>query len=189
MDGADIGLRDPDDIVMLGVGRKFQAANVFDSLTVADCLRLASWKGRLPSMLRKSHELDLPQPVWLVLEATGLSAHLDQHAGTLGHGLRQGLELAMVLALEPSVLLLDEPTAGLTREERSKIAGVLSGLRESGGLCIILTEHDFDFVKQISTRMVVLHQGEVVMDGSVDQVANSEVVRSIYLGHGHEQSS
>ncbi len=189
VDGADIGLRDPDDIVMLGVGRKFQAANVFDSLTVADCLRLASWKGRLPSMLRKSHELDLPQPVWLVLEATGLSAHLDQHAGTLGHGLRQGLELAMVLALEPSVLLLDEPTAGLTREERSKIAGVLSGLRESGGLCIILTEHDFDFVKQISTRMVVLHQGEVVMDGSVDQVANSEVVRSIYLGHGHEQSS
>jgi branched-chain amino acid transport system permease protein len=171
---------------MLGVGRKFQAANVFDSLSVADCLRLACWKGRMPSLGRKSDELPLPDPAWLVLEATDLARHFDELAGSLSHGLRQALELAMVLALEPSVLLLDEPTAGLTKEERGKIAGVLTELRKSGELCIVLIEHDFDFVKQISSRMVVLHQGDVVLDGSVDQVANSEIVRSIYLGHARE---
>lgn len=187
IDGTEIGALDPQRVVALGVGRKFQAANIFDSLTVADCLRLACWKGHTPSLSGKSDELTLSSSAWLVVEATGLNAHLDERAGLLSHGLRQALELAMVLALEPSVLLLDEPTAGLTKEERNKIAGVLTELRNSGKICIVLIEHDFDFVKQISSRMVVLHQGEVALDGSVDQVANSEIVRSIYLGHAREE--
>jgi branched-chain amino acid transport system permease protein len=187
IEGTKIGATDPQGVVALGVGRKFQAANIFDSLTVADCLRLACWKGRVPSISKKSDELCLPGAALLVVEATGLGSHLDARAGLLSHGLRQALELAMVLALEPSVLLLDEPTAGLTKEERNKIAGVLTELQSSGEICIILIEHDFDFVKQISTRMVVLHQGEVALDGSVDEVANSEIVRSIYLGHAREE--
>lgn len=186
IDGTEIGFADPQKVVFLGVGRKFQAANVFDSLTVADCLRIARWKGAMPSLRTKSDALELTESARLVVEATGLVDHLDDHAGSLSHGLRQALELAMVLALEPTVLLLDEPTAGLTKEERNKIAMVLTKLRSAGRMCIILIEHDFDFVKQISNRMVVLHQGEVVMDGSVEEVSGSEIVRSIYLGHARE---
>ena len=92
----------------------------------------------------------------------------------------------MVLALRPNVLLLDEPTAGLTKEERSKISEVLSALRRSKEMALILIEHDFEFVKEISSRMVVLHQGQVVLDGTVEEVSNSEIVRSIYLGHAGE---
>jgi branched-chain amino acid transport system permease protein len=189
IDGREIGSQDPQGVVMLGVGRKFQAANVFDSLSVADCLRLASWKGRVPSLTGRSPDLALPHSVSLVLEVTGLVGHLDQRAGALSHGLRQALELAMVLALEPSVLLLDEPTAGLTNEERGRIGAILVELRDAGNLSIVLIEHDFDFVKQISSRLVVLHQGEVILDGSVNQVAQSDLIRSIYLGHSQEGSS
>lgn len=187
VDGTEIGTSDPQKIVALGVGRKFQTANVFDSLTVADCLRLAQWKGQMPSLVKKSSVLSLPNSVRLVIEATDLASHLNDRAGSLSHGLRQALELAMVMALEPTVLLLDEPTAGLTKEERNKIALVLEKLRASSELCILLIEHDFDFVKQISSRMVVLHQGEIVLDGTVNEVSGSELVRSIYLGHAKEE--
>jgi len=187
VDGTEIGSNDPQKLVALGVGRKFQTANVFDSLTVADCLRLAQWKGQMPSLAKKSDALSLPDSVRLVVEATDLVSHLNDRAGSLSHGLRQALELAMVLALKPTVLLLDEPTAGLTKEERNKIAVVLEKLRSSGELCILLIEHDFDFVKQISSRMIVLHQGEIVLDGTVSEVAGSELVRSIYLGHAKEE--
>ena len=81
---------------------------------------------------------------------------LNERAGHLSHGAKQALELAMVLAQEPTVLLLDEPTAGLTREERAAIGSVLTELAQSHRLCILLIEHDLDFVREISTRLVVL---------------------------------
>lgn len=189
VEGNEIGALGPHKVVGFGVGRKFQAANVFDSLPVVDCLRLASWRGRMPSVVRRSKELELAPAAWRILEVTGLIDHLDELAGKLSHGLRQSLELAMVLALKPTVLLLDEPTAGLTKEERGRIARVLAELRDTGELCILLIEHDFEFVKQISSRMVVLHQGEVVLDGSVEEVAGSDLVRSIYLGQAHGKVS
>jgi branched-chain amino acid transport system permease protein len=90
----------------------------------------------------------------------------------------------MVLALEPTVLLLDEPTAGLTREERAAIGSVLTELAQSHRLCILLIEHDLDFVREISTRLVVLHMGRVLVDGPLSEVAESEVIRTIYVGGG-----
>ncbi len=182
----EIGNRQPQSVVALGVGRKFQTADVFTNLAVSDCLRLASWRGRPPSWLRRSAELELPEAAMMVIQATRLIDHMDTASGNLSHGMRQALELAMVLALRPSVLLLDEPTAGLTKEERSKISEVLSALRRSKEMALILIEHDFEFVKEISSRMVVLHQGQVVLDGTVEEVSNSEIVRSIYLGHAGE---
>jgi len=88
----------------------------------------------------------------------------------------------MVLAQEPTVLLLDEPTAGLTRDERAAIGSVLTELAESHRLCILLIEHDLDFVREISTRLVVLHMGRVLLDGPLSEIADSDLIRSIYVG-------
>ena len=100
----------------------------------------------------------------------------------LSHGGKQALELAMVLALEPSVLLLDEPTAGLSKAERTLIGTILVDLVRDHGLCVLLIEHDLEFVREISSRIIVLHQGRILLDGSVDEVTNSELVRTIYTG-------
>ena len=102
---------------------------------------------------------------------------------SLSHGQQQALELAMVLALEPRVVLLDEPTAGLSKDERARIGQVLSALAHTHGLCCLLVEHDLDFVAEVATRIIVLHQGRIVMDGSFREVAESELVRTIYAGN------
>ena len=88
----------------------------------------------------------------------------------------------MVLALEPNIVLLDEPTAGLTKPERTRIGATLVTLAREHQLCVVLIEHDLDFVCEISSRVIVLHQGEIVLDGSVDDVVHSALVRDIYSG-------
>lgn len=174
----------PHDCVAFGVGRKFQAANVFDSLTVADCLRLAR-KGHEPlSPFRRSRTLNLPEPAVRVIKTTGLDKIMGTEARHLSHGMKQALELSMVLALEPSVLMLDEPTAGLTKTERHLIGDILMDLAKHDAFCILLVEHDLDFVRQISTRVVVLHHGRLVLDGSVADVVGSDLVQEIYAGSG-----
>ncbi len=175
----------PNEIVALGVGRKFQVASVFDSLSVADCLRLARAKRLSPSPLRRSSDLDLPPAAADILKLTGLDRLLDHPVSLLSHGMKQSLELAMVVTLEPRLILLDEPTAGLTKTERTTIGHILQKLTKELGLAIILVEHDLDFVRQISSRIVVLHQGRLVLDGTVDDVINSDVVKSVYSGGAH----
>jgi branched-chain amino acid transport system permease protein len=91
----------------------------------------------------------------------------------------------MVMALEPRLILLDEPTAGLTKTERTTIGAVLRKLTAENGIAAILVEHDLDFVREISSRIVVLHQGRLVLDGTVAEVVESETVRTIYTGGGH----
>jgi branched-chain amino acid transport system permease protein len=182
VDGEAVGHSPPDDIVALGVGRKFQGASVFDSLTVGECLRLASWKGRLPSMWRRQPTVELPAAALDIVEGLGLADVWHKAARDISHGQRQALELAMVLSLEPSVLVLDEPTAGLTAGERGAVGRLLAQLASTGRLAVVLIEHDFDFVKEISTRIVVLHEGRVLADGTVAEVADSKLVKDIYLG-------
>ncbi len=133
-------------------------------------------------MVSTSTSLELPPAVISVVERSGLSERLDEVARHLSHGLKQALELAMVLSLEPEVLLLDEPTAGLTRAERQAFADILTSLASRDRLCILLVEHDLDFVREISSRIIVLHQGRIALDGSVDAVVNSALVREIYTG-------
>ena len=103
-------------------------------------------------------------------------------AKDLSHGQRQALELAMVLALEPKVLLLDEPTAGLSIAERGLVGDLLVKLADTGQLAIVLIEHDFEFVKRISSRIVVMVSGQLVADGSVAEISESKLVREAYLG-------
>ena len=129
-----------------------------------------------------------------VIVTTGLDRQLATPAHLLSHGMKQALELSMVLALEPRVLLLDEPTAGLTKTERMQIGSILIDLTRKQGLCVLLVEHDLDFVREISSRVIVLHQGRIVLDGSVEEVVASELVKQVYAGSGqagiaHERGS
>ena len=180
--GRKLGRWAPDRCVALGIGRKFQAANVFATLTVAECLRVARYRLEPPSIWTRDSVLELPEAALRIVEETGLVDSLDIEARHLAHGQKQALELAMVLALEPSIVLLDEPTAGLTRVERERIGTILTSLIERERLSILLVEHDLDFVREISSRVIVLHQGQIALDGSVEEVVNSELVRNIYAG-------
>lgn len=175
----------PYDCVAFGVGRKFQTANVFETLTVAQALRIARTRLTPPSLWKREETLALPHASMQVIRATGLDEQLGVEARHLSHGMKQALELAMVLALEPSVLLLDEPTAGLTKPERTLIGAILTDLARNHQLCIVLVEHDLDFVREISSRVIVLHQGRILLDGTVAEVVESELVRTIYSGGGH----
>ena len=172
----------PQRCVALGVSRKFQTPNVFDALTVLDCLRVARSYREPTSLWRRSRTVELPEPALAAVEVSGLTTMLNERASHLSHGAKQALELAMVLAQEPTVLLLDEPTAGLTRDERAAIGSVLTELAQSHRLCILLIEHDLDFVREISTRLVVLHMGKVLLDGPLSEIADSDLIRSIYVG-------
>jgi branched-chain amino acid transport system permease protein len=183
--GHDIGRFSPQRCVAFGIGRKFQTATVFETLTVAQCLHLARTRLERPSLWRRESVVKLTEAALQVVGATALDQHLGTAVRHLSHGMKQALELAMVLALEPSVLLLDEPTAGLTKPERTLIGGILTALAREHALCILLVEHDLDFVREISSRVVVLHQGRIVLDGTVSDVVDSALVRTIYAGEEH----
>jgi branched-chain amino acid transport system permease protein len=175
----------PNRVVALGVGRKFQIASVFESLTVADCLLLARASHDGLSPIGRAETIGLPQAALNVLRMTGLDRMLAEPAHLLSHGQKQALELAMVVALEPRLILLDEPTAGLTKAERTTIGAVLKALTGELGVAAVLVEHDLDFVREISSRIVVLHQGRLALDGTVEEVVGSELVRTIYSGGAH----
>ncbi len=185
VNGYDIGRKPPEACVALGVGRKFQMANVFETLTVAQCLQIARVRHARPSLWCRARDLPLPEAAMHVIATTGLDKQLSTPAHLLSHGMKQALELSMVLALEPRVLLLDEPTAGLTKTERMQIGAILIDLARKQGLCVLLVEHDLDFVREISSRVIVLHQGRIVLDGSVEEVVASELVKQVYAGSGH----
>ena len=182
--GHDIRHSPPYVCVRHGLGRKFQTANIFDTLTVAESLRIARARLDTPSPWRRAESLALPPYVLAVLQVTQLDKKLGVQARHLSHGEQQALELAMVLAMEPRVVLLDEPTAGLTLTERTLIGKVFLDLTQRFGLCLLLVEHDIDFVREISTRMVVLHQGRIALQGTVQEVVESDLVRQIYSGAG-----
>jgi branched-chain amino acid transport system permease protein len=182
--GNDIARTPPHGVVGFGIGRSFQTTSLFETLTVAECLRLARYRLDRARMTSHAATLAMPNSARRVIAATGLDRQMANESRHLSHGMKRALELAMVLALEPDVLLLDEPTAGLTKPERMLIGSILIDLVRREGLCILIIEHDLDFVRDISTRIIVLHQGKVLLDGSVAEVVGSDLVRSIYAG-GH----
>jgi branched-chain amino acid transport system permease protein len=184
--GNDIAGYPPHGVVHFGVGRSFQTTSLFDTLTVAQCLRLARFRLDRTAVWSRAVQLALPEGAMRVLAATGLDRHLADESRRLSHGMKRALELTMVLALDPKILLLDEPTAGLSKSERTLIGSILMDLSRRDGLCILLIEHDLDFVRDISTRIIVLHQGKVLLDGSVGEVVESDLVRSIYAGKAIE---
>ena len=170
-------------IARLGVARKFQVPAVFRDLTVLENLQIAAnGTRRMASLLRRDRQRE--ETVDGVAKEVGLDGLLAAPAAHLGHGEIQRLEIGMVLVEEPRVLLLDEPTAGMTYDETRSIAVLLRQLAERRALTMVIVEHDIDFIKMIGDRITVLHKGKVLMEGHHTEVERSEEVRRVYLGEG-----
>ncbi|MBE9062554.1 urea ABC transporter ATP-binding protein UrtD [cf. Phormidesmis sp. LEGE 11477] len=179
--GKDITNRQPYTIARMGIGRKFQNPNVYNELTVFDNILLAL-KGAhgifsaITAKLTKAKK----GKIYDVLERTGLIDQAFEEVSSLSHGQKQWVEIAMVLAQDPSIVLLDEPTAGMTAEETFATGEIIKSIAKSHSIVVI--EHDMEFVKQIAERIVVLHQGAVLAEGSVEEVQSNPKVIEVYLG-------
>jgi branched-chain amino acid transport system permease protein len=174
--------RTPRTIVAAGAGRGFQTPNLFETLTPLETVLLGSRAGRIPSIWRRSRHVTVSPETYEVCRATGLLTAASTPVADLSHGLKKALELAVTVALQPEVLLLDEPTAGLTADERALIGDLLRHIVEAKGITIVLIEHDFELVRRIADRIAVLHEGQVRLIGTVDEVADSALLKQVYLG-------
>jgi urea transport system ATP-binding protein len=165
----------------MGIGRKFQKPTVFEQLTVFENLELAlkTDKAVAASLFFKlaSEESDR---VAEVLRTIHLADSVDRRAGELSHGQKQWLEIGMLLMQDPKLLLLDEPVAGMTDEETERTAELFVSLKGRHSLMVV--EHDMNFIKSISEKVTVLHEGSVLAEGTLAQVQADERVIEVYLG-------
>ena len=171
-----------------GIGRKFQTPTAFPHHTVFDNLALAlkGKKGVIPSLFGR-REREEKERIFAVLGSIGLIEHADRLAGTLAHGQRQWLEIGMVMAQEPKLLLIDEPVAGMTGKEREETGLLLEGIARAHSVLVI--EHDMEFVRHFAKKVTVLHGGTVLCEGPMAQVQNDPRVIEVYLGAGHSAPS
>ncbi len=180
-DPRELTLLSEHEIARLGIGRKFQKPTVFTEHTVAENLELAlaGGKGVFGNLCRtlRGEQRDRIDEV---LRIIGLVEHARRQAGALSHGQKQWLEIGMLLAQEPRVLLIDEPVAGMTHQEMERTAELLDGL--AGKHTVVVVEHDMDFVRSIARRVTVLHEGRVLAEGSMEQVQRDPRVVEVYLG-------
>ncbi|MCK9549323.1 ABC transporter ATP-binding protein [Aquamicrobium sp.] len=171
-----------------GMGRTFQVSRVFQELTALSNVivalesrmrckgeRRGSWwrAAPAPSVVGEAEEL---------LAQLGIAHLRDETAAAISHGDRKRLELALALALEPKILMLDEPTAGMAPADRMKIVDLILAIRREKGVAVVMTEHDMDVIFMISDQVLVLNYGEVIASGSVEEVRSSPIVREVYLG-------
>ncbi|MGF1601557.1 MAG: urea ABC transporter ATP-binding protein UrtD [Thermosynechococcaceae cyanobacterium] len=179
--GQDITNKGPHEIARMGIGRKFQNPNVYNELIVFDNILLAlkGTHGIFASITSKLTQAKKSK-IYDALERTGLLEQAFDLVSSLSHGQKQWVEIAMVLAQDPSIVLLDEPTAGMTADETHMTGEIIKSIAKSHSVVVI--EHDMEFVKQIAERIVVLHQGSVLAEGSVEEVQNNSKVIEVYLG-------
>jgi branched-chain amino acid transport system ATP-binding protein len=183
--GRDITRATPDRISRLGVGRSYQTANIFADLTCVECLWLAAQSRERTSMrfFRPACAYaSVNDRAHRALEACGLSQRRSTPAGELSYGEQRQLEIGMVMATEPRVLLLDEPLAGLGHQEATSVIALLQRIRQAR--TIVLVEHDMDAVFSIADRVTVLVSGRVLETGSPVDIRTSPRVRDAYLGAG-----
>ncbi len=177
----DLSRLDETQIAELGIGRKFQKPTVFDMHTVEDNLRLAlkaDRRARATLFWRDSAEEQ--SRIGRILDTIRLSALRSRLAGSLSHGQKQWLEIGMLLAQEPKLLLVDEPVAGMTDAETHQTAELLKEINRDR--TVVVVEHDMTFVRELGVKVTVLHEGSVIAEGSIDQVSSNERVIEVYLG-------
>ena len=179
----DLGPLRENDIAALGVGRKFQTPSVFASLSVRDnvelSLRRAS-RGVFAALFDRDGA-DERSRIEATLATVGLAAKGDGLAGSLSHGEKQWLEIAMVIAQDPELLLVDEPVAGMTDDETARTGELLQTIAADRSVLVI--EHDMKFVEDIAHKVTVLHQGKILSEGSMAKVQADPKVIEVYLGH------
>ena len=184
--GQDITKMAPDKIFERGISRKFQVPNLYETLSVFDNV-MVSQKGQRKvynSLLRKVTAEDKDR-LWDILEFVGLADKANDSADTLSHGERQWLELGMLIASDPKLMLLDEPTTGMTEDGKNKTAELIQKIAQKH--TVLLVEHDMHIVRLIAKRVTVLHQGQVIAEGPLDEVVADETVREVYLGRGRDR--
>ena len=172
--GHDITSLDPHERVRRGISMKFQVPSVYGDLSVRE-------NARLP-IQRFATGAERRERVDEAIAAAGLSGYEDIPAASLSHGQQQQLEIGMAAALEPDLLLLDEPVAGLDVEEREAIAERVTRLNEEEGIAFVVIEHDTDFVASIADEVTVLHNGAVFREGPIEEIEADPEVQRIYLG-------
>ncbi len=177
----DLTRLDEAEIAELGIGRKFQKPTVFQSQTVADNLELALKSDRRArAALWWQEGPEERGRIDSLLEIIRLTAVRDRLAGSLSHGQRQWLEIGMLLAQEPKLLLVDEPAAGMTDVETHQTAELLKEINRER--TIVVVEHDMAFVRDLGVKVTCLHEGSVLAEGTIDQVSANERVVEVYLG-------
>jgi len=168
-------------IVRQGICRKFQTPGVLVGLSVIDNLAIAAMRDRRWwRSFGKAGQIEALTKAEEVLELVGLSARRDALAGNLGHGEKQWLEIGMVVATDAQLLLLDEPTAGMGAAESSQTAAIIRSL--VGRHAVLVIDHDIDFVEQLDGHVIVLHQGQLLRQGTLASIRADEEVAAIYLG-------
>ncbi|AUB41551.1 urtD, urea transport system ATP-binding protein [Nostoc flagelliforme CCNUN1] len=172
-------------IARLGIGRKFQTPRIYLNLTPRENLEITSNKNKnvFSTLFERSHSAE-KNNIKGLLETIGLTAKADIRAGLLSHGEKQRLEIGMLVAQSPDLLLVDEPVAGLTDEETYNIGELLLALAQSHSILVI--EHDMEFVRQIAKKVTVLHEGSVLCEGNFEEVQNDSRVIEVYLGKQEE---
>ena len=177
----DLTKLDEASIAELGIGRKFQKPTVFEGHTVYDNILLAldRPRGVLDTLFDISGKADRTR-IKEILETTRLTSQQNDLAANLSHGQKQWLEIGMLLAQDPKLLLVDEPAAGMTDAETADTARLLKEIAKTHS--VVVVEHDMDFVRALDVKVTVLHEGSVLAEGSLDQVSANQDVIDVYLG-------
>jgi branched-chain amino acid transport system ATP-binding protein len=181
--GKEIGDLPPHQICRLGIARSFQIVNIFPRLTVFRNVQAAvfSQQRRSLTLFRSARNMALEETRH-ILESVGLADREEHIAGSLSHGDQKVLEIAIALGNEPELLILDEPTAGMSPEETSATIKLIKELARRRGLTILFCEHDMDIVFSIAESIMVMHQGRTLIQGKPEDVRNNEQVQEAYLG-------
>lgn len=174
-DGEDITNLDIHEIARRGMVRKYQTPSVYAEMSVRRNIGIAFGENKPTEVDRRRRE---------ILDLVDLADRADAEAGALDHGSKQWLEIGMVLANDPKLILLDEPTAGMTTEETRRTADLITEINETEGVSVIVIEHDIEFVRRLSSRVTVLHQGSVLAQGRVAEIESNDDVQRVYLGGG-----
>ena len=171
-------------IVRMGVGRTFQTASVFEQLTVVENLDLAaSFRQPLRAMLRRRRGVS--DAVTAALDTVALGHLADSAAEVLSHGQKQWLEIGMLLVQDPQLLLLDEPVAGMSKEERSRTGELLHEIAKTK--TVVVVEHDMEFLRRYANCVTVMHEGSILCEGTVAEVQADERVQEVYLGRSRDK--
>jgi len=181
LEGEDITHLKPYEISKRGVARKFQITSVFENLTVRDNLLVAAMGGqRVHSLFSRQPEKMALDRVGEVMSTIHLAGRGDEAASTLSHGEKQWLEIGMVIAYRPRLMLLDEPTAGMSPSETVETSRIIR--RISQDITTVVIEHDIKFLKEIGEKVVVFSRGSILAEGTFDEIGNNPLVRDVYLG-------
>jgi branched-chain amino acid transport system ATP-binding protein len=173
----------PYDIVKLGIGKCFQISKLFPELTVFENIQIAciSQNRKVYNMYASGSNI-MQKEVVQIIESIGLSQMIDEHAGYLSYGDQRRLEIGITLGLHPALLLLDEPTAGVSRAEGNNVMKLIKSLALERLLTIVFIEHDMDIVFNYADEITVMHQGGIIATGTPTEIRNNQLVQDTYLG-------